>query len=197
MDTERIYRMLRRVRPAAIVHVGEDGTVSPLALAAGRGRWEQARDAITEMLGARGGHVELRDAGGAVLRVVRAEQEADAATAARETVGAPNVGGQTVGAQTVGAHTVVAEQERLLSLMLRAQHEALTQQAALLRPLIDGYQELAAGFASYAAQTVELVKIAQSAAEARAEAQAASSAQNDQISQMLASVAARMGIPTQ
>jgi hypothetical protein len=81
--------------------------------------------------------------------------------------------------------------------MLRAQHEALTQQAALLRPLLDGYHELAAGFASYAAQTVELVKLAQSAAEARAEAQAASSAQNDQISQMLASVAARMGIPTQ
>jgi ABC-type transporter Mla subunit MlaD len=91
----------------------------------------------------------------------------------------------------------VAEQERLLSLMLRAQHEALTQQAALLRPLIDGYQELAAGFASYAAQTVELVKIAQSAAEARAEASAAASAQNDQLSQMLASVASRMGIPTQ
>jgi hypothetical protein len=91
----------------------------------------------------------------------------------------------------------VAEQERLLALMLKAQHEALNHQAALLRPLIDGYQELAAGFASYAAQTVELVKIAQSAAEARVEASAAASAQNDQISQMLASVAARMGIPTQ
>jgi hypothetical protein len=197
MDAERIYRMLRRVRPAAIVHVGEDGTVSPLALAAGRGRWEQARDAIMEMLGARGGHAELRDAGGAVLRVVRAEQEADAATAARETVGAPTVGAQTVGAQTVGAPTIAAEQERLLALMLKAQHEALNHQAALLRPLIDGYQELAAGFASYAAQTVELVKIAQSAAEARVEASAAASAQNDQLSQMLASVASRMGIPTQ
>jgi hypothetical protein len=196
MDADRIYRLLRRVRPAAVVHVGEDGTVSPLALAAGRGRWEQARDAIVELLVARGGHAELRDAGGAVLRVVRSD-EADAATDARETVGAPNVGGQTVGAPTVGGQTVAAEQERLLSLMLRAQHEALTQQAALLRPLIDGYQELAAGFASYAAQTVELVKIAQSAAEARAEAQAAAGAQNDQISQMLAQVASRMGIPTQ
>jgi hypothetical protein len=178
------------------VHVGEDGTVSPLALATGRGRWEQARDAIVELLGARGGHAELRDSAGAVLRVVRPD-DADAATAVHENVGAPNVGGQTVGAPTVGGQTVAAEQERLLSLMLRAQHEALTQQAALLRPLIDGYQELAAGFASYAAQTVELVKIAQSAAEARAEAQAAAGAQNDQISQMLAQVAARMGIPTQ
>jgi hypothetical protein len=180
------------VRPAAIVHVGEDGTVSPLALAAGRGRWEQARDAIMELLAARGGHAELRDAGGAVLRVVRAEQEADTESTIRETVGAPNVGGQTV-----GAPTVVVEQERLLALMLRAQHEALTQQAALLRPLLDGYHELAAGFASYAAQTVELVKLAQAAADARAEASAASSAQTDQISQMLAQVAARMGIPTQ
>jgi hypothetical protein len=196
MDAERIYRLLRRVRPAAVVHVGEDGTVSPLALAAGRGRWEQARDAIADLLATRGGHAELRDAGGAVLRVVRLD-EADTEGTVRETVGAPTVGAQTVGAQTVGAPTIAAEQERLLSLMLRAQHEALTQQAALLRPLIDGYQELAAGFASYAAQTVELVKIAQSAAEARAEASAASSAQNDQISQMLASVAARMGIPTQ
>jgi hypothetical protein len=192
MDADRIYRLLRRCRPAAVVHVGEDGTVSPLALATGRGRWEQARDSIMEMLGARGGHAELRDAAGAVLRVVRAEQEADTEGTVRETVGA-----QTVGGQTVGGQTVVAEQERLLALMLRAQHEALTQQAALLRPLLDGYQELAAGFASYAAQTVELVKLAQSAAEARAEASAASSAQNDQISQMLASVAARMGIPTQ
>jgi hypothetical protein len=192
MDADRIYRLLRRCRPAAVVHVGEDGTVSPLALAAGRGRWEQARDSIMEMLGARGGHAELRDAAGAVLRVVRAEQEADAATAARETVGAP-----TVGAPTVGAPTIAAEQERLLALMLRAQQEALGHQAALLKPLLDGYQELAAGFASYAAQTVELVKLAQSAAEARAEASAAASAQNDQISQMLAQVAARMGIPTQ
>jgi hypothetical protein len=196
MDADRIYRLLRRVRPAAVVHVGEDGTVSPLALAAGRGRWEQARDAIVELLGARGGHAELRDSAGAVLRVVRLD-EADTEGTVRETVGAPNVGGQTVGAPTVGGQTVAAEQERLLSLMLRAQHEALTQQAALLRPLIDGYQELAAGFASYAAQTVELVKIAQSAAEARVEASAAASAQNDQISQMLASVASRMGIPTQ
>jgi hypothetical protein len=196
MDVERIYRMLRRVRPAAIVHVGEDGTVSPLALASGRGRWEQARDAIADLLATRGGHAELRDAGGAVLRVVRLD-EASTENDGRETVGAPTVGGQTVGAQTVGAPTIAAEQERLLALMLRAQHEALTQQAALLRPLLDGYHELAAGFASYAAQTVELVKLAQSAAEARAEAQAASSAQNDQISQMLASVAARMGIPTQ
>jgi hypothetical protein len=191
MDADRIYRLLRRVRPAAVVHVGEDGTVSPLALATGRGRWEQARDAIMELVAARGGHAELRDAAGAVLRVVRLN-EAGTESDGRETVGAPNVGGQTV-----GAPTVVVEQERLLALMLRAQHEALTQQAALLRPLLDGYHELAAGFASYAAQTVELVKLAQSAAEARAEAQAASSAQNDQISQMLASVAARMGIPTQ
>jgi hypothetical protein len=196
MDADRIYRLLRRVRPAAVVHVGEDGTVSPLALAAGRGRWEQARDAIIEMLGARGGHAELRDAGGAVLRVVRLD-EADTEGTVRETVGAPTVGGQTVGAQTVGAPTIAAEQERLLALMLKAQREALDHQAALLRPLLDGYHELAAGFASYAAQTVELVKLAQSAAEARAEAQAASSVQNDQISQMLASVASRMGIPTQ
>jgi hypothetical protein len=196
MDADRIYRLLRRVRPAAVVHVGEDGAVSPLALAAGRGRWEQARDAITELLAARGGHAELRDAGGAVLRVVRLD-EAGTESDGRETVGAPTVGNQTVGAPTVGAPTVVAEQERLLALMLKAQHEALTQQAALLRPLIDGYQELAAGFASYAAQTVELVKIAQSAAEARAEAQVAAGAQNDQISQMLAQVASRMGIPTQ
>jgi hypothetical protein len=196
MDADRIYRLLRRCRPAAVVHVGEDGTVSPLALATGRGRWEQARDAITEMLAARGGHAELRDAGGAVLRVVRLE-EAGTESDGRDTGGAPTVGGQTVGAPTVGGQTVAAEQERLLSLMLRAQHEALTQQAALLRPLIDGYQELAAGFASYAAQTVELVKIAQAAADARAEAQAASSAQSDQISQMLAQVAARMGISTQ
>jgi hypothetical protein len=191
MDADRIYRLLRRVRPAAVVHVGEDGTVSPLALAAGRGRWEQARDAIADLLATRGGHAELRDAGGAVLRVVRGD-EADTSRDGRETVGA-----QTVGAQTVGAQTVAAEHERLLALMLKAQHEALGHQAALLRPLIDGYQELAAGFASYAAQTVELVKLAQAAAADRAEAQAAAGAQNDQISQMLAQVAARMGIPTQ
>jgi 2',3'-cyclic-nucleotide 2'-phosphodiesterase (5'-nucleotidase family) len=57
-----------------------------------------------------------------------------------------------------------ARDERILTLLVSAQRAALEEQRVLLAPVLESYTALARGYAEYAAQVVELVRIARDAA---------------------------------
>lgn len=63
-----LLHALRKYKPEAVVVVGKDASERPIALMAGRARWEKTQEACEHMLSAGGGHVELRDKAGRVLR---------------------------------------------------------------------------------------------------------------------------------
>lgn len=67
-EREKLYRLMRNLRPAAVVVVCEDGESTPIALPSGKGRWENAAEAVESMRDV-ADRVELRNADGAVLRV--------------------------------------------------------------------------------------------------------------------------------
>jgi hypothetical protein len=84
----------------------------------------------------------MLDADGATLGVVRV-LDADA-----ENVGAPTTG------------PMDSRDERVLTLLVSAQRAALDEQRQLLAPVLESYTALARGYAEYAAQVVELVRLA-------------------------------------
>jgi 2',3'-cyclic-nucleotide 2'-phosphodiesterase (5'-nucleotidase family) len=57
-----------------------------------------------------------------------------------------------------------ARDERILTLLISAQRAALDEQRQLLSPVLESYTALARGYAEYAAQVVELVRLARDAA---------------------------------
>jgi len=180
MDRDAFHRVLRRVRPHAVVHVDDDGKATPIALARGRGRWETCADAIVDMCRTSGGCAELRDALGAVIRRVTIDVTDDDA---QRTDTAPS----RADAPVSTGHDF----RGLLELMLRAQESALQRQQDMLRPLIDGYTDLARAHSEYAAQVVELVKLAASAHAAAASVDSAQSS-SPQLDAILAAAAQRL-----
>ena len=180
MDRDAFHRVLRRVRPASVVHVDDDGRATPIALARGRGRWETCADAIVDMCRTSGGCAELRDGNGAVIRRVTIDAADDDAP---RTDTAPSSRDSSVSNGT--------DFRALLDLMLRAQESALSRQQEMLRPLIDGYTDLARAHAEYAAQVVELVKLAANAHAAAASVDSAQSS-SPQLDSILAAAAQRL-----
>lgn len=129
-----------------------DGKERPLALRTGRTRWQHAATTARALAGDDdGARVELRDAGGEVLHAVNLDAD-DEPEAAPEPLAAPPD----------------ARDERMLTLLVSAQRAALEEQRVLLGPVLESYTALARGYAEYAAQVVELVRLA---ATVRAEVQ--------------------------
>jgi len=122
----------------------------------------------------------LRDGNGAVIRRVTIDvgdddaPHADTASSSRD---APVSTGTDI--------------RCLLELMLRAQESAIARQQEMMRPLIDGYTDLARAHSEYAAQVVELVKIAASAHAAAASVDTAQSS-SPQLDAILAAAAQRL-----
>jgi hypothetical protein len=65
---------------------------------------------------------------------------------------------ENVGAPTTGP--MDSRDERVLTLLVSAQRAALDEQRQLLAPVLESYTALARGYAEYAAQVVELVRLA-------------------------------------
>jgi len=90
--------------------------------------------------------MELRDESGAVLHAVQLGDDdapEDAPSSSATLMPAPD-----------------GRDERMLTLLVSAQRAALEEQRMLLGPVLDSYQQLARGFSEYAAQVVELVRVA-------------------------------------
>ena len=88
-----------------------------------------------------------------------------------------------------------ARDERMLSLLITAQRAALEEQRVLLGPVLDSYQQLARGFAEYAAQVVELVRVASVVRLEQQEASSSSSVADAALVQLVSQLggAARSG----
>lgn len=138
---------LRTVTPARVVLVLSDGSERALALRTGRTRWTHAAQTARSLAGDDdGARMELRDESGAVLHAVQlGEDDGDAEQATSSAASMPVPDGRD---------------ERMLTLLVSAQRAALEEQRMLLGPVLDSYQQLARGFAEYAAQVVELVRVA-------------------------------------
>lgn len=67
-EREKLYRLMRNLRPHAVVVVSEDGDSTVIALPPGKGKWENAAEAVVSMRDV-AERVELRNVDGAVLRV--------------------------------------------------------------------------------------------------------------------------------
>lgn len=147
---------LRSVTPSRVVVVMADGRERPLALRTGRTRWQHAAQTARALAGDDdGARVELRDAGGEVLHAVNlTDDDNDASDDVPASVASPPD----------------ARDERMLTLLVSAQRAALEEQRVLLGPVLESYTALARGYAEYAAQVVELVRLA---ATVRAEVQEA------------------------
>jgi hypothetical protein len=144
---------LRSVTPSRVVVVMGDGKERSLALRTGRTRWQHAATTARALAGDDdGARVELRDAGGEVLHAVNLDADEDEPEAAWQPIAAPPD----------------ARDERMLTLLVSAQRAALEEQRVLLGPVLESYTALARGYAEYAAQVVELVRLA---ATVRAEVQ--------------------------
>jgi hypothetical protein len=180
MDRDAFHRVLRRVRPAIVVHVDDDGRATPIALSRGRGRWETCADAIVDMVRTSGGCAELRDGNGAVIRRVTIDVADDDG---RNSDTPPSTRDASMSTGT--------DVRCLLELMLKAQESAIQRQQEMMRPLIDGYTDLARAHSEYAAQVVELVKLAASAHAAAASVDSAQSS-SPQLDAILAAAAQRL-----
>lgn len=138
---------LRTVTPARVVLVLSDGTERALALRTGRTRWTHAAQTARSLAGDDdGARMELRDESGAVLHAVQLgddDASDDAPSSSATLMPAPD-----------------GRDERMLTLLVSAQRAALEEQRVLLGPVLESYTALARGYAEYAAQVVELVRLA-------------------------------------
>lgn len=147
---DSVLDALRSVTPARVVLVLGDGTERALALRTGRTRWTHAAQTARSLAGDDdGARLELRDESGAVLHAVQLADAEDA----DETPRASASPGEAI-------HLGDGRDERMLTLLVSAQRAALEEQRMLLGPVLDSYQQLARGFSEYAAQVVELVRVA-------------------------------------
>ena len=145
---DSVLDALRSVTPARVVLVLGDGTERALALRTGRTRWTHAAQTARSLAGDDdGARLELRDESGAVLHAVPLfdgdGDDDNVPSSSASVMPAPD-----------------GRDERMLTLLVSAQRAALEEQRMLLGPVLDSYQQLARGFSEYAAQVVELVRVA-------------------------------------
>lgn len=130
---------LARVRPRALrVEVGDEA--HDVRCAGARVRWTQVAQTVRELADGEPARVVMMDAEGGTVGVVRV----DATTTDDAPSSAP----------------MDARDERILTLLVSAQRAALDEQRQLLTPVLESYTALARGYAEYAAQVVELVRLA-------------------------------------
>jgi hypothetical protein len=145
LTADPIEAALRAARPPRVVLV-VDGEERELALRAGNGKWAHAAQTARALAGSSSSaRVELRDKDGNVMGAIDLGDDAD------------DIAPQP---QTVSLASPDLRDERMLSLLITAQRAALEEQRVLLGPVLDSYQQLARGFSEYAAQVVELVRVA-------------------------------------
>lgn len=146
---DHLVRILGRTKPARVVVVvdGESREVSTGTPRA-QGRWQRVARLARELAGdAENAQVEMRDGKNVVIERVSldaedvdADDDDDDNRAQLDT-----------------------RDERILTLVVSAQRAALEEQRVLLGPVLAAYTDLARGYAQYAAQVAELVRVAASA----------------------------------
>jgi len=155
---DELVATLARVRPSRVFVLvnGEN----PREVACGQprssGRWRRVARLARDIAGDDAAQLELRDAKGLVLERL-------------ELTDPPDDDDDT-SASAVGA--LDTRDERILTLVVSAQRAALEEQRVLLGPVLAAYTDLARGYAQYAAQVAELVRVA---AQARMEETSSSS----------------------
>lgn len=168
---------LRNARPPRVVLV-LDGDERELSLGSGNGKWARAAQTARALAGtSSSARVELRDRDGGVLgALVLDEDERDelTSTSSSPTLAPPD-----------------QRDERMLSLLITAQRAALEEQRVLLGPVLDSYQQLARGFAEYAAQVVELVRVASVVRMEQQEVSSSSSAADAALVQLVGQLGGR------
>lgn len=158
---DELVATLARVRPARVFVVVEGETPREVACGQPRasGRWRRVARLAREIAGDEQAQLELRDARGSVLERV-------------PLTDAPEDDDET--STVVGS--LDTRDERILTLVVSAQRAALEEQRVLLGPVLAAYTDLARGYAQYAAQVAELVRVA---AQARLEDTSSSSSAAD------------------
>jgi transposase InsO family protein len=142
---------LTRARPARVRVETDDGDAHDVAVPAGpRPRWRTVAQTARELADGAARVVMLGETGD-VLSVVRIDAPDDDARDAPDD-------------EARAAAPMDARDERILTLLISAQRAALDEQRQLLSPVLDSYTALARGYAEYAAQVVELVRLARDAA---------------------------------
>jgi hypothetical protein len=143
---------LARARPARVRVETDDGDAHDVAVPEGpRPRWRTVAQTARELADG-GARVVMLSERGDVLSVIRIDAPGD--DDARD---APDDDART-------AAPMDARDERILTLLISAQRAALEEQRVLLAPVMESYTALARGYAEYAAQVVELVRLARDAA---------------------------------
>ena len=134
---------LRRVRPAAVIVVWEGGQQA-IAIRTGATRWQHAAQTAHALALEHDGHAELRDPSGGIIEMLRivADEPDEFETEMTEAVALSNA------------------DARLLGVLVSAQRMVLSEQRELLEPILLAYTQLAQAYAQYAAQVVELVRLA-------------------------------------
>ena len=138
---EQWLTTLRKVRPASVVVVWEGGEQA-VAIRTGATRWQHAAHTAHVLALDHDGHVELRDSTGGVIEMLSLVEDEPEPDLAEDAV------------------TLSSSDARLLGVLVSAQRMVLSEQRELLEPLLLAYTQLAQGYAQYAAQVVELVRLA-------------------------------------
>ena len=144
---DHLVRILGRTKPARVVVVvdGESREVSTGTPRA-QGRWQRVARLARELAGdAENAQVEMRDGKNVVIERVSLDAE---------DVDADDDDNRA---------QLDTRDERILTLVVSAQRAALEEQRVLLGPVLAAYTDLARGYAQYAAQVAELVRVAASA----------------------------------
>jgi len=155
---DELVATLARVRPARVFVVVEGEAPREVACGQPRasGRWRRVARLAREIAGDDQAQLELRDARGSVLERVPLTDPPD-----DDDPTSAGVQGE-----------LDTRDERILTLVVSAQRAALEEQRVLLGPVLAAYTDLARGYAQYAAQVAELVRVA---AQARMEESSSSS----------------------
>lgn len=149
---EHWLERLRQVKPPGLWIVWEGGETE-IKIRTGATRWQHAtRTALVLAAQHNESHVEMRDEKGAVIEMlsmdIEGEDEVDTGEDAPE------------GADEETAIALSNSDARLLGMLISAQKMVLAEQRELLEPILSSFMQLAQAYAQYAAQVVELVKIA-------------------------------------
>jgi hypothetical protein len=179
LTADPIEAALRAARPPRVVLV-VDGEERELALRAGNGKRAHAAQTARALAGtSSSARVELRDKDGNIMGAIDLNEDADELVPQE---------------QTVSLAPPDLRDERMLSLLISAQRAALEEQRVLLGPVLDSYQQLARGFSEYAAQVVELVRVASVVRMEQQDASSSSSAADAALVQLVSQIgAARPG----
>ena len=149
---EHWVERLRKVRPQALCVVWEGGQ-QEIRIRTGATRWQHAaQTALVLCAEHTDSHAEMRDDKGAVIEMLSMElDDVDDIDTGEDDQAEP------------GSETAIAlsnSDARLLGMLVSAQKMVLAEQRELLEPILSSFMQLAQAYAQYAAQVVELVKIA-------------------------------------